>query len=324
MRHWNVLFVFGLGLLAPCWPAAAQTGGPRPTVWMCPPGHDNGRCFRELFEKPDAWRETRAAIDVLFYADLNLKKQFGDDDLRKWFGQLKEWKLKFAMEVGAIKPWGITGRQVFNIERPIWDRVVRLGGKIYAIAMDEPLCCCRMHIHQPDDHAVRETAAYIALVRKHYPEVLIGDIETYPSIPLESHFWWIEAIQKRLAEMKVPGLDFYRLDVNWSNFVAQCHGSWLEVRKLEQFCRQRRLPFSLVYWASDWPPMQHRGLADDSTWYVSIMRQGYDYALVQGHPDQLVIESWIDAPSRSTPETDQWSFTRSVLDFSRRFAKTAR
>jgi hypothetical protein len=30
----------------------AQGGQPQATVWMCPPGHDNGRCFRELFEKP--------------------------------------------------------------------------------------------------------------------------------------------------------------------------------------------------------------------------------------------------------------------------------
>ena len=51
------------------------------------------------------------------------------------------------------------------------------------------------------------------------------------------------------------------------------------------------------------------------------MRQGYDYALVQGQPDQYVIESWIEAPSHSVPETDSWSFTRSVLDFTRRFVK---
>ena len=46
-----------------------------------------------------------------------------------------------------------------------------------------------------------------------------------------------------------------------------------------------------------------------------------DYAMVDGAPDQYVIESWLKAPSRSTPETEPWTFTRSVLDFSRRFAK---
>jgi hypothetical protein len=56
------------------------------------------------------------------------------------------------------------------------------------------------------------------------------------------------------------------------------------------------------------------------TRYVSIMQQGYDYAMVDGHPDQCVIESWIGAPSQCVPETEQFTFTRSVLDFAKRFA----
>ncbi len=51
------------------------------------------------------------------------------------------------------------------------------------------------------------------------------------------------------------------------------------------------------------------------------MQQGYDYAAVNGAPDQYVIESWIGAPSRCLPETGDFTFTRSVRDFSRKFAK---
>ena len=51
------------------------------------------------------------------------------------------------------------------------------------------------------------------------------------------------------------------------------------------------------------------------------MQQGYDYALVDGSPDQIVIQSWIEAPSRSVPETADFTFTRTVLDFTRRFAQ---
>jgi hypothetical protein len=313
---------FGLCVLGtPLSSAWAQGTGPKPTVWVGPPSYDDGRCFRELFEHPDGWKATRSAIDVLFYADLNFNKQFKDDELRAWFAQLKQWGIKLGMEVGAVKPWGITGEKTFNAERPIWDRVQRLGGEIYAVAMDEPLICTRMHIHKPDDYAVQETANYIALVRKHYPKVLIGDIETFPSIPIPDHFRWIESLQKRLAELKVRGLDFYRLDVDWVTFTVRNEGSWREVKKLEQFCRSRKIPFSLIYWASCYPALKQRGLADDSTWYASLMQQGYDYALVDGAPDQYVIESWIDAPSRSLPETADFTFTRSVRDFAQKFVK---
>ncbi len=122
-------------------PAQPPRGKAKPTVWMIPPSYDHGRCFRELFEQPEAWQETRLAIDVLGYSDLNINKQFTDDQLRAWFPKLQQWGIKFALEVGALKPWGKTGEKTFNIERPMWDRVERLGGSIYAVAMDEPLCC---------------------------------------------------------------------------------------------------------------------------------------------------------------------------------------
>jgi hypothetical protein len=296
----------------------------KPTVWMGPPSYDNGKCFRELFEKPDAWKETRSVVDVLMYADHCLSKHFTDDELRTWFAQLRQWNIRFALEVGAVKPWSMIGEKTFNIVRPGWDRVLRLGGRLDAVAMDEPLLCCRLHIHKSDDYAVRETADYIALVRKHYPQLQIGDIETYPSIPLKDHFWWIEALEKRLAELHVRGLDFYRLDVNWANFVVQNQGNWGEVRQLEQYCRRRKIPFSLIYWASTYPALKQRGLADDSTWYVSVMQQGYDYAMVQGSPDHYVVQSWLDGPVHTTPDSDPFTFTRSVLDFARRFAKPDR
>ena len=306
-------------LAGAAWLLALPLCAEKPEVWMGPPGQENGRNFRALFAQPEQWAETRALIDVLFCTDLQTKKYFTDDELRAWFAQLKQWKLKFAMEVGAIKPWGLTGERTFAIERPLWERLQQLGGNIYAIAMDEPLCCCRMHIKKSDDYATQETANYIALVRASFPHLLIGDIETYPSLSIADHIQWITALEKRLAEKGVCGLDFYRLDVNWICFTAQTNGSWKEVRKLEQFCRQRQLPFSLIYWAAGYPGLQRKGLADDSTWYTAIMQQGYDYAFLDGRPDQYVIESWIKAPSNSLPESAEFTFTRSVRDFARKF-----
>jgi len=317
-----LLSAVGVMFCASAGVALAQAAKARPEVWMGPPSYDNGRFVRELFEKPEAWKETRSLIDVFFCADLSLQKLFtNDDELRRWFGQLNDWKLKFAMEVGAIKPWGLTGEKCFNAEKPIWERAQRLGANLYAIAMDEPFPCCREHIKKPDDYAVQETANYIALVRKHFPEMRIGDIETYPSIPVADHIWWIEALQKKLAEMGVRGLDFYRLDVNWSNFTVFDRGSWPEMKKLERYCRSKKIPFSMVYWASGQPLLNRMKLADASTWYIEIMYQGYAYAMCQGAPDQYVIESWIEAPPRCLPENEEGTFTRSVRDFVKTFVK---
>ncbi len=292
-----------------------------PQVWIGPPGTQDGASFRALFEHPDEWKEARSKVDVLFYTDLNLKQQFKDEELKAWFGQMKQWNLKLAMEVGALKEWGQTGEKTFNAEKANWDHLQSLGANLYAIAMDEPLCCAREQIHKPDDYALQETANYVALVRQHFPQVLIGDIETYPSISIEEHKHWIDALQKKLAEMKVRGLDFYRLDVDWLRFTVQNNGSWKEVKTLEHWCRQRSLPFSLIYWPAGYPGMLKRGIADDSTWYVPLMQQGYDYLSIDGRPDQYVIESWVGAPSRCVPENADWTFTRTVRDFCQHFVK---
>ncbi len=72
----------------------AQAPASRSEVWMGPSCYDNGKCFRELFEKPDEWKETRALIDELLYTDLNLKRQFTHEELQAWLPRLKEWNIK--------------------------------------------------------------------------------------------------------------------------------------------------------------------------------------------------------------------------------------
>ncbi|MDB6139648.1 MAG: hypothetical protein JWO94_2720 [Verrucomicrobiaceae bacterium] len=300
---------------------AAQVQALTPSVWIAPPGTEKGRAFRDLFEHPDDWKDARSKVDVLFYTDLNLQRQFTDDELHAWFGKMKDWNLKLAMEVGALKEWGLTGEKTFNAERRNWEHLQSLGANVYAVCMDEPLCCAREHIHQTDDYAMRETANYIALVREHFPQMLIGDIETYPSLSIEDHKHWIAGLQKLLTERKVRGLDFYRLDVDWHRFTVKNQGSWQEVKTLEHYCRQQHLPFSLIYWPSGYPAMLKRGIADDSTWYVGVMQQGYDYAGIDGRPDHYVIESWVGAPQRTVPESADWTFTRTVRDFCQHFVK---
>ena len=192
---------------------------------------DKGQAFRDLFEHPDDWKETRSLVDVLFTTDLALQRNFNDAELTRWFAQAHDWKLKLAMEVGAIKPWGKTGAETFQKEQANWDRLQKLGANIYAIAMDEPLVCTREQIHESDEYAVEETANYVVQVRQHYPEMLVGDIEAYPSSSVEEHQHWIEALNQRLAEKGVRGLDFYRLDVDWLRFEAQGKGSWKDLRE---------------------------------------------------------------------------------------------
>jgi len=290
-----------------------------------PPGANNGVCFRELFEHPDQWKDARSNIDMLLYAGQHFSpgksSQFTDDELKVWFAQMQQWNLKLELEVGAVKEWGPTAEKTFGAEHAAWDRIVGLGAPVASIAMDEPLICTRMRLKKPDDYAVEETAKFIAMVRKNYPQIRVGDIEPYPSISWEDHAKWIAALQKKLAEMNVRGIDFYRLDVDWMTFDVVNKGSWNEVKKIENYCKSVKLPFSLIYWAAGYPAYQRLGIGDDSTWYIGVMSQGYAYTSVRGKPDQYCIESWVGAPAHSVPDSDINAYMRSARDFFPRFAK---
>jgi hypothetical protein len=106
-----------------------------PEVWISPSSVENGKAFRALFEHPDDWKDARSKVDVLFCTDLNLQRQFTDAELKAWFAQMAQWKLKLAMEVGAVKEWGLTGEKTFNAERKNWEHLQSLGANLYAIAM---------------------------------------------------------------------------------------------------------------------------------------------------------------------------------------------
>jgi hypothetical protein len=127
--------------------------------------------------------------------------------------------------------------------------------------------------------------------------------------------------------MKVRGLDFFRLDVNWMLFrsgdLAGERG-WEGVRAVEDECHRRGIPFGLIYWAADFPMLNRQGLATEDSWEQGIMSEGASYAAVGGVPDQYVIESWVHTPTHATPESEPGTFMHSVLRFTQQFVPGSR
>jgi hypothetical protein len=171
----------------------------------------------------------------------------------------------------------------------------------------------RGNLKKPDAYAVEETAQFIALCRAKHPTYALGDIEPFPYFTVPELLGFVDALQARLKELGVRGLDFFRLDPDWNH--PKC--LWTEVKHLEDGLRQRGVKFSLIYWAADQPALAHRGLADDSSWYAGVMSQMHAYDAAGGSPDELMVESWLSAPPKCVPETAGFTFTQSVRDFCR-------
>ena len=314
----TLAILFCIGMSPVCF--AQHVERPVPKFLIAPPTLENrdGTPLRLMAEHPEQWAECRKHVDAILYADHNLYRQFLDDD-PGLTELIRKLDLPFQLEVGAVKEWGITGAEAFEKQYRQWERFRKCGMKIDSLAMDEPLNCSLFAINKDMEYAATETAEFIALVHKHYPEWQIGDIEGFPSVTPEQTIKWLDLLQAKLKAKGGRGLDFFRLDVDWMHFVHSTgRGTWADVRKIEHICRQRGIPFSLVYWAADYPSLKKRGMADDKTWYIGTMQMAYDYFAVGGKPDQYVVQSWVGGPPTTLPESHPFSFTRSALDVAER------
>jgi hypothetical protein len=307
--------------LGVCMLAAPAVAHAQARVWMYPSAYENGRLLQELFEKPDAWQQTRQRITGIGYADHWLNSQFNDGQLRAWLPQLSRWGLKLGLEVGAVKPHSPTGQQAFDNDHPKWDRFIADGGKIDNIAMDEPYVTTVRNLHLPIQYGVEQTAQFVALVRRAYPGMAVGDIEPYPSFQASEVLQWVDALQARLRQLGVKGLDFLRLDVDWTHFHpgdAKGQMGWQGVRMIEDGCHRRSLPFSLIYWAADYPALYRADRQTEATWTEAILDEAAHYQAAGGRPDEFIVESWLISadkavPSHAVPDSNPATMSGSVL-----------
>ena len=296
-------------------------------IWMMP----RGDTLIDLTTRLDEWPQTQELVDILGYADHVLHRTYSDEELSQSFAVLNRIGISLAMEVGAVKGWAIDGEAVFNTQKPMWDRFIRLGAPIAGIVMDEPLkdvlnanqFTFMETEREKFDFAVEETVVFMRLVREHYPRWFIGGMEVYPYLDADLNIQWIDALESRLIDEGIRSMDFYRMDVDWNDMpqgnIADWENSWREVKRIEDHCRSLGLPFSLIYWASDAGAFA-RIRTSPSRWLEGIMRMGEAYESVGGRPDQFDIQTWINEyPPVTLPETEEFSFTHSILEFSKRF-----
>ena len=313
-----------------CRAQESDTPAPKiPRFVIGPPGKTELMAYRQMIERPEEWAKLRPHVGALLFSAGWLNKQYPDDaELKTAMESLRKLGMPIELEVGAFKEWAKTGEKTYHAQTKDWDRIIQAGGNVISFAMDEPFINSREHqkITRENNRdmivAVEETAVFMELVRKNYPNIMIGNIEGFPYLSADELIRFIDMLQAKLKEKGVRGLDFFRVDTNWMNFVARnIEGDWNALRKIENHCRKIGLPFSVIYWASSYGGAEQRGTADDRTWYVGMMQMAYDYDFMHGSPDQYVIESWVGAPKKTLPETDPFSFTGGALDFAERFLR---
>ncbi|MBO4548158.1 MAG: hypothetical protein J5758_02990, partial [Abditibacteriota bacterium] len=264
----------------------------------------------------------------------------------EFFASVKEWGKKLQFEVPIIKSFGWKEGKRSTLaadEAFAWymsqDRQFKKNGlkKVDSFCFDEPVYAARAVItadiaggktpppgfrvsEDPKvyiDYACRETAKFMKLMKKEYPDAKYMDIEPYPALSLEELKYSVDILNRECKRLRIKGPDALRIDIDWGSMEAGAlRGSWEELGELAEYVRSRGMEFSLIYWAANQPS------GDMSMhWYNGVMHM-LDCTEKAGlRPDEYVLESWIEMPNRFGPETDAASYAGCLKDWLKRIRK---
>jgi hypothetical protein len=261
-------------------------------------------------------------VDVLAEDAFRLAS-LSDDELRSALARLQAWKVKLGLDVQAGDLWpSAAGGDGQRLET-ILARCQRLGGKISYVTMLN--ACAKLRPLSGPDSSASILASFIAQQRTRHPEMIFGLGEAYPGVPAAELTVWLARVDQELASHGGPGLDFFRLKFDWADerLLALGQERWSGLKAIEHCCWTREIRFGLVFWAATQDRLAKLNLASDASWYLATLHQAHEYLYFSRFfPDQIVLQGGEQAHCAVLPETDEWTFTRLVRDFSRRILST--
>jgi hypothetical protein len=322
-----VLLVTAIGLAFASALPADSAPAPRDRIWFSPgPGTLD---YLRLFDQPDEWTRARSVVDVFkFYAQHTqtpapsiVGPNTYDAFVRAGaFRRLTSWRIKTALEAGAVKEFWCTPdasgmeealRQTLEAVRAIDNA----GGTLAYLAMDEPWVsgrarACGGPALEPTADRV---AVYMSAVGRAYPALRIGLIEAYPFSSAAA----IESMVQMLRTRGVPPA-FLHMDVDWHTLNP---GDFVrDLRRLQAFAASQNIPFGVII----------VGFNGDSDTLYGVDAAGLANLIAEtftewdAMPEHLVVQSWAVTPTglfitpSNLPEDRLYTHTNLVWQFFRR------
>ncbi|MBX3029734.1 MAG: hypothetical protein KF809_06215 [Chloroflexi bacterium] len=290
--------------------SAAAEPTTRPLTWFAPlPAHTphmgyGGSVDYDDLWAPDApWTTAQEHVQVFRIYSSWVMNYATADQLRRLVGGVRERGLALALEIGILSDsvgcgTGIEGFD-FGLE-PFW-RIEAAGGHVDIVVFDESWAFASERFDTPNacrwptDEIARRTVPFIRQLREYAPDIVIGDTEPlWTDVSPEALLEWADAYAAATGEP----LDFLHVDIDWEG-----RPDWPTlVRQIEEGTRERGIEFGLIY---------NGGHAtSDAEWVDRALQRAFTYEeLHGGRPDHVVLQSWMDHPDRTLPESDPTTFT---------------
>jgi hypothetical protein len=263
---------------------------------------------------PDApWKGVAGHTRVILFSPGILLRAKDDDLLKQAFSDMKRRNIDFAVELGLLtrtdKCQAKFEGYLDDIEavRRIVDRISRTGGDLRYIAMDEPFYYGHQYsgpgaCHESAAELARRIAGSIAVVRKVFPNVQIGDEEVVDSsrAATDELAGWADVFKEATGEP----LAFLHTDVSWSQAAMR------NLVPLSAALKTRHVPLGVMYNA------EGDATTSDEVWTQNAKEHFAEINGVLGvHPDHAVFQSWVTRPSRMMPEDQPGTLTNLALAY---------
>jgi hypothetical protein len=280
--------------------AAAQNLG---DLWFMPNLH--AADWKQLFLAPGSWARAVRHVSGLELADLEIASLLSDQELALLIGQLKGWDMALSLQSGAVKEWGCTPDITSAATLAQLDRIRSLGGQVDRISMDEPLIQAGPCGISQEELAAR-TLQYIALIEARYPNILVGDIEPWPSQSAAVLESWIDQLSTSAYRIA-----FLTLDVDYQDAIVNQH-PLTEISDIGAYARFKGVPFRIIIWNSN--ALTPEPVVDDATEYDATLKFA---AIVSAltTSDGADFESWDTFPITTLPDTTAQTLTNLLFAY---------
>ena len=300
-------------VLAACVYPLAQTRAehPAPEVWLAPlqpaerkDGTKAGAIdYFALFQPNAPWQATARHVSV-FKVYPELLRSASDEELRAMLADLRSRHIRLGLETKILTQTGWCGP---DADHKPWmvglvQRLKQLGAELDSVSMVGPLVDGHVSAnagwcHRPISEVAADAARTVALMRGIYPGLTVGEIEPVgggPGFPTAAELrQWFTAFQQASG----TPVAFLHVDTVWGT-------AWRDdMRAIARQARTAGVRFGVIYKAD---PTE---LSDAAFAGAALANADAAEAVLEGPPDQVIIQSWEDFPRHALPDSDPSSLT---------------
>lgn len=310
----SAIALYLLVALVSCSAASAQAPGRGPALWVSSrvwtiPGNTSISDAAQMFAPNSPWKQVASRTAVVILAPGDIQNGTDAQDARA-FADLKQRHIALAFTTGLLRTTPAckeTGEAYYSGHdlADFITKIKRLGGDLRYVSMDEPFFYGNRWDGPNACHESAEVLAgrlkeSIAIIRRSFPHVQIGDIEVLD----ESRPWTETLLRWTDTYRRVTGenLAFFQTDIDWSE------ASMRNLGPLAAGLRRRGIPLGVIFNADA------SVSASDTGWTNSTLQH---LAEIEGplgiHPDQQIVWTWVAVPTHALPETKNGTLTNVAL-----------